>query len=56
MLQNVKDYLVSLGPDSVAVRLALRLHARRHGFRMEFNDSTIVGNLLFITSMGKSRP
>jgi FkbM family methyltransferase len=41
MLQRIKDRLVALGPDHVAVKFALKLHAHRRGFRLEFADATI---------------
>jgi FkbM family methyltransferase len=40
-MQVIKDYLVSLGPDSVLVKTALQLHARRHGYGIEFADNCI---------------
>ena len=38
MLQNIKDYLVGLGPDNRLTQLALSLHARRQGFKVDFSD------------------
>jgi FkbM family methyltransferase len=40
-LQLIKDYLVRLGPDHVLVRTALRFHARRRGYQVEFADNCI---------------
>lgn len=42
MMQLIKDYLVRLGPDSALVQTALRLHARRHGYRIDFADNCII--------------
>jgi FkbM family methyltransferase len=41
MIQRIKDFLVSLGPDSRPVKMALSLHARRQGFRLEFDGRRI---------------
>jgi FkbM family methyltransferase len=38
LLQNIKDYLVGLGPDNRLTQLALSLHARRQGFKVDFSD------------------
>ena len=40
MLQKLKDYLVSLGPENRATQFALRLHGRREGFAIDFSDPT----------------
>lgn len=40
-MQAVKDFLVSLGPDNMLVKAALRLHARRSGYGIEFADNCI---------------
>lgn len=40
-MQFIKDYLVSLGPDNALVRAALRFHARRQGYQIDFHDSCI---------------
>ena len=40
MLQALKDYLVGLGPDNRLTQIALSLHARRLGFKVDFSDST----------------
>lgn len=42
MVQSVKDYLVRLGPDNPLVRTALRLHARTHGYEVEFANSCVI--------------
>jgi FkbM family methyltransferase len=41
MIQRIKDWLVSLGPDNALVKMALSLHARRQGFQLEFGDGRI---------------
>ncbi len=41
-IQKVKDLLVSLGPGSKMVRLALKFHGRKNGFTIAFRDATIV--------------
>src|SRR5579864_6248913 len=41
MIQRIKDWLVSLGPDSALVKAALSLHARRQGVRLEFERGRI---------------
>ncbi|HUI41529.1 MAG TPA: FkbM family methyltransferase [Terriglobia bacterium] len=41
MIQRIKDYLVSLGPQNPAVRLALKFHGRRKGFVLGFPMRTI---------------
>ncbi len=38
MLQKLKDYLVGLGPKNRLTQIALSLHARRLGFRLDFSD------------------
>jgi FkbM family methyltransferase len=43
-LQKIKDVLVALGPDSIAVKTALAVHARRQGFRLAFKDGVICIN------------
>jgi FkbM family methyltransferase len=40
MLQKLKDYLVDLGPENRATQLALSLHARQNGFKVDFTDPT----------------
>ena len=42
MIQQVKTYLVELGPNSPLVRLALKLHCRRNGFAARFLDKRIM--------------
>jgi len=39
--QRVKDRLLRLGPNHVAVRAALSLHARKSGYRLSFDVDTI---------------
>jgi FkbM family methyltransferase len=41
MLQGIKDRLVALGVHHPAVKFALKLHARRRGFRLAFTGSAI---------------
>ena len=41
-MQLIKDYLVRLGPDNSLVRIALRLHARRRGYEIEFANGAIM--------------
>jgi FkbM family methyltransferase len=41
MIQQVKTYLVKLGPESLLVRLALKFHCRRNGFVTQFLDKKI---------------
>jgi len=41
MIQQIKDHLVSMGPKSPVVRLALKLHGRRNGFKITFPDTKI---------------
>jgi len=38
LLQKLKDHLVGLGPDNRLTQIALKLHARRLGFRIDFSD------------------
>jgi len=38
VLQKIKDYLVSLGPENKLTQGALSLHARRQGFKVDFSD------------------
>lgn len=40
-LQLIKSYLVRLGPNNMLVRTALRLHARRHGFEIEYENDCV---------------
>jgi FkbM family methyltransferase len=40
MLQRFKHYLVGLGPNNRLTQLALALHARRVGYRVDFSDPT----------------
>ncbi|WP_324667128.1 FkbM family methyltransferase [Mycobacterium canetti] len=40
-MQFIKDYLVRLGPDHVLVRIALRLNARLHGFKIAYPNDCI---------------
>jgi len=40
-MQSVKDYLVRLGPNSVFVQAALRMHGLRHGYSVEFANDAI---------------
>ena len=40
-MRNVKSYLVSLGPDSLCVRTALRAHGAIRGFAVDFSDAGI---------------
>jgi FkbM family methyltransferase len=40
LLQKLKDYLVSLGPDNKLTQTALRLHGRRLGYKLDFDDPT----------------
>jgi FkbM family methyltransferase len=40
-VQFVKNYLVKLGPNNPIVQTALRIHAKRRGFRLRFSPSTI---------------
>ncbi len=41
-MQFIKDYLVRLGPNSVFVQAALRMHGLRHGYGVEFGDDAIM--------------
>jgi FkbM family methyltransferase len=41
-MQFLKDCLVRLGPDSVLVQAALRIHGLRHGYRVEFANDAIM--------------
>jgi FkbM family methyltransferase len=41
ILQAIKNYIVSRGPESLAVHMSLRLYAQRHGFRITFSDKTV---------------
>jgi FkbM family methyltransferase len=40
LLQKLKDYLVGLGADNRLTQIALSLHARRVGFKIDFSDPT----------------
>jgi FkbM family methyltransferase len=40
-LQKIKDTLLRLGPDHIALRAALKLHARKSGFQLSFEGDTI---------------
>ncbi len=40
MLQKLKDYLVSLGPENRLTQIALSLHGRRLGYKVDFSDPT----------------
>lgn len=40
MLQKIKDYLVSLGPDNRVTQAALSWHGSRAGFTLDFTDSS----------------
>jgi FkbM family methyltransferase len=40
-MQFIKDKLVRLGPDHVLVQAALRYHARRQGYKLEFDQARI---------------
>lgn len=40
-VQNVKDWLVGLGPEHSLVQLALKVHGQRRGFRLRFHDGKI---------------
>jgi len=40
LLQKLKDYLVSLGPESRLTQIALSLHGRRLGYKVDFRDPT----------------
>src|SRR5208282_5380432 len=41
-MQFLKDYLVRLGPDSVLVQTALRMHGFRHGYSVGFANDAIM--------------
>jgi FkbM family methyltransferase len=41
LMQFVKDYLVRLGPNSVLVQAALRVHGLRHGYNVTFTKDSI---------------
>jgi FkbM family methyltransferase len=41
VMQSIKDHLVRLGPGNTLVRAALRLHARRLGFKIKFASDCI---------------
>jgi FkbM family methyltransferase len=41
-VQFLKDYLVRLGPNSVFVQAALRMHGFRHGYTVEFANDAIM--------------
>jgi FkbM family methyltransferase len=41
LMQFVKDYLVRLGPNSVFVQAALRMHGLRHGYGVNFTKDAI---------------
>ena len=42
LTQSLKDYLVSLGPNSVLVQAALRMHGLRHGYSVGFKRAIIL--------------
>ena len=42
LMQPLKDYLVRLGPNSVFVQTALRMHGLRHGYSIEFANDAIM--------------
>jgi FkbM family methyltransferase len=41
LTQSLKDYLVSLGPNSVLVQTSLRMHGLRHGYSIGFTRDAI---------------
>src|SRR5208283_1817681 len=41
-MQFIKDYLVRLGPNNALVQAALRMHAFRHGYSVDFAKDAIV--------------
>jgi FkbM family methyltransferase len=41
LMQPLKDYLVRLGPNSVLVQAALRMHSLRHGYSIGFANDAI---------------
>jgi FkbM family methyltransferase len=41
-MQLLKDYLVRLGPSSILVQTALRMHGFRHGYTVEFANDVIM--------------
>lgn len=42
MLQKLKHYLVSLGPENRLTQLSLKFHARRAGFEVDFSDKRVI--------------
>jgi len=40
-VHRIQDYLVRLGPDNALVRTALRIHARRYGYEIEFPTTAL---------------
>jgi FkbM family methyltransferase len=40
LLQNLKNYLVGLGADNKLTQIALTLHGRRQGYKLDFKDPT----------------
>jgi len=43
LLQKFKDYLVGLGPENRLTQIALSLHARRLGYKVDFKDPPAFG-------------
>jgi hypothetical protein len=41
-MQFLKDYLVRLGPNSMFVQAALRMHGLRRGYGVEFGKDAIL--------------